>query len=136
MEIIDVKIDPAAARSGVINVSDTQLEDGALDVGDRAVLRDEGGFAHAGVVLAVDPGPFGNDYLIRFVPMPTIGCDLALFNSAGFGTVRVYDPGLLAAGDFVAVSDRDADTLVAVVTDVNRRNVSMQVLWGSVLHTA
>lgn len=68
--------------------------------------------------------------------MVTLTTDLASFPGAGYGTVRVPAGTHLRAGDLVAVTDDDADTLQAEVLSVAGDRAEIRVHWDRVLHRA
>lgn len=68
--------------------------------------------------------------------MVTFRADLTRFTSAGFGILHEPAAGSLRAGQIIAVTDDDADTLQAEVLAVRDGEADIRVHWDRVLHRA
>ncbi|WP_164700861.1 hypothetical protein [Modestobacter sp. KNN46-3] len=63
---VTTELGPVERALGVAYLGDVDLEDGPLPAGAAVVLVDEGGQQHSGVVAAVEPGRYGQQYRVRF----------------------------------------------------------------------
>ncbi len=65
-----------------------------------------------------------------------IHVDFTRLTSAGYGTI--YGPGTegLRVGQFIAITDDEADTIEAEVLEVRDDAVKIRAHWNKVLHTA
>jgi hypothetical protein len=66
----------------------------------------------------------------------TFRADLTRFTSDGFGTLHGPAAGSLHAGQRIAVTDDEADTLEAEVLAVREGEADIRVRWDRVLHRA
>ncbi|WP_416957802.1 hypothetical protein ACNKF0_09460 [Nocardioides sp. T5] len=62
--------------------------------------------------------------------------DLASFSSAGYGTLRVPAGSHPDAGQVIAVTDDEADTLEAEVLAVNGDKAEVRVHWDRIVRGA
>lgn len=69
-------------------------------------------------------------------PLATFRTDLSRFTTAGLGIVREAAAGSLRAGQIIAVTDDDADTLEAEVLAVRDGEADVRVHWDRVLRRA
>jgi hypothetical protein len=70
------------------------------------------------------------------MPDKIIHVDFARFTGAGFGTIFGPKTLGLQAGESIAVTDVDADTVEAEVLDVCGDTATIHVHWDRVLHRA
>jgi hypothetical protein len=66
----------------------------------------------------------------------TFQVDLARFTTNGFGTLHGPAAASLHAGQRIAVTDEEADTLEAEVLAVREGEADIRVHWDRVLHRA
>ncbi len=65
--------------------------------------------------------------------MRTINTDLTRFSSSGHGTVYGAAVRDLQAGEHIAVTDEDANTLEAEVLRVSEGRADIRIFWGNVM---
>ncbi len=70
------------------------------------------------------------------MPDTTIQVDFTRFTSAGYGTIYGPKTEGLRVGQFIAITDDEADTIEAEVLDVCGDAAKIRAHWDKVLHTA
>lgn len=68
--------------------------------------------------------------------MRTFTTDLARFTSTGYGQIRHPDAAKLRRGEFIAVTDDDADTVEGEVLAVAGQTAQVQLHLNRILHRA